>query len=467
VAASWVVRELVSAELGDVRLTDRLIRLVSAFAEQPAASIPLACGPAGAKAAYRFLDHEGIDPQQILAPHARRAAQRASEYPVVLAPQDTTTFSFNGQPSKRGLGYVSSDPDSRGLLLHSMLLLNPAGTPLGVVHHQTWSRDADAYGKRETARRRPLEAKESQRWLTSVRALEQALPRHPCVVVIGDQESDIFELFAAPRAAHIHLLVRVRSVNRRVDHAAKYLEKAVAESPRRGQVKIELPRADGRAARTAVLTIKWLTLDVIPPRNHPQRRTFAPVKLQFLLAEEEHPPRGQAPVRWLLATTLPIEGWNDAVRLLVWYTYRWRCERLHYVLKSGCRIEALQLETKERLERALACYLIVAWRLMWLTYEARHDPDRSCAGVLRTHEWQSLCATTAPRKPLPTAPPTLQEAVRLIARLGGFLGRKGDGEPGLKTIWLGLRRLDDISATWQLAHQILARGDPVLHVGNG
>jgi hypothetical protein len=459
-AGCWAIRELVGAELGDSRLTDRLIRLVRAMAEQPSVSIPQACGQKGAKAAYRFFSNDSVESNRILEPHAKRAVDRACKYDVVLAPQDTTTFSFKTQPSKSDLGYVGSDRDSRGLLMHSMMLLSPSGTPLGVVSHETWSREKKDYGKRATARSRPIEQKESYRWLTSVKRAEEVLSEHSCVVVIGDQESDIFELFAQPRASNVHLLVRVRNGNRLVDHEDKYLEKALENSPSRGEVKVQLPRADDRKPRTAVLTLRWMTLTVNPPKNHPERGKFSPLQLQFLWAVEQNPPDGEEPVRWLLVTTLPINSWDDAVRLLTWYTYRWRIERLHYVLKSGCRIEQLQLETLERMQRAIACYLIVAWRLMWITHEAREHPDYSCATVLESHEWQSLCATHAPRKPIPTTPPSLREAVRMIAQLGGFLGRKSDGEPGLKTLWLGMRRLSDISATWKLAHERHIRGAP-------
>jgi len=173
-----------------------------------------------------------------------------------------------------------------------------------------------------------------------------------------------------------------------------------------------------------------------------------------VLAEEENPPPDVSPISWLLLTTLEINSFESAIRCVKWYTYRWLIERYHYTLKSGCRIEELQLETARRINMALATYSIVAWRLLWLTYEARHNPDVSCDTVLDTIEWQSLCVNFTQNPIPPKKPPTLREAIRMIAMLGGFLGRKGDGEPGVKTIWRGLRRLHDIAATWKLAHQV-------------
>lgn len=129
----------------------------------------------------------------------------------------------------------------------------------------------------------------------------------------------------------------------------------------------------------------------------------------------------------MLLTTLPAEDLATAEMVLRYYSHRWRVERDHYVLKSGCHVEDLQLETFDRLERALAVYRIVAWRLLWLTYLARKQPDQPCTTVLRT-------------------------AVRWIAQWGGFLGRRSDGEPGVKTLWRGYRRLEDLTALWEILH---------------
>src|SRR5262249_56127046 len=111
-----------------------------------------------------------------------------------------------------------------------------------------------------------------------------------------------------------------------------------------------------------------------------------------------------------------------------------------------CRIERLQLETAERLQRALATYAVVAWRLLWLTYEARRHPEASCEAVLPREQWQGLHQVVHKTAEIPASPPSLREAVRQIARLGGFLARKGDGEPGGKTILRGLRGPHDLVA---------------------
>ena len=166
-----------------------------------------------------------------------------------------------------------------------------------------------------------------------------------------------------------------------------------------------------------------------------------PQSLNVLLVEEGAAPTdGSAPIRWLLLTSLPIDTPEQAWQCVKWYRYRWLIERFHYTLKSGCKIEALQLQSKARLLKALATYSIVSWRLMWLTHRARLTPDDSCDEVLEPMEWKLLRRKFVP-KSRSQKPPTLRQAVIWIAQLGGFLARKGDGEPGLKTLWRGLTKL--------------------------
>jgi hypothetical protein len=159
---------------------------------------------------------------------------------------------------------------------------------------------------------------------------------------------------------------------------------------------------------------------------------------KHLLVRAIHVPEDEQPIEWLLLTTIPVTNMSEAVQKIEWYRERWKIERFHYTLKSGCRIEYLQLETSERLINAITLYSIIAWRLTWLTYQARVTPNLSCQIILETHEWQSLCCVVNQTKTPQSQPPTLHEAVRLIAKLGGFLGRKHDGEPGVKVLWRGL-----------------------------
>jgi len=463
----WVVEELLGADFGDVRLTDRMIQLVEKLSERPGASVPAACGTvAAAKAAYRFWSNPAVSVEGVLEPHRQQTARRAHEHPVVLVAQDTTEINLTSHAKTSGLGYLGST-ECRGLMMHNLLAISPEGTPLGVLQERFWARPPKEQGKRRTRNKRSIDEKESRRWLDGVAVAEAALPNHPHVVVVGDRESDIYDLFAMPRSSRTDLLVRIRDRRRRVEHAAKYLGAAINESPPRCETTIDVPRANGRPFRQAVLTLRWEQLILCRPANHLGEAPEKPVQLYFLSAREENPPPGQPPIDWLLASSQPIGSLEEALEVLTWYLYRWRIEQFHYVLKSGCLIERLQLATAESMKRAIATFSIVAWRLLWLTYEARRRPEATCTRVLNEQEWQVAYRALHPRKPLPDAPPTLSEATRWIAQLGGFLGRKHDGQPGVATLWRGWRRLEDLLIGYRLAANVAPQPPPASNASCG
>jgi hypothetical protein len=444
---TWAATEMQQAQLGDGRLNKRLVRLVEALAAAPTASIPQACGGwAATKAAYRFFDSEKAHPTAILEPHIKSSLQRLSGHKCVLAISDTTSLDFTHHPATSGLGPLEG-PSCRGILMHSVLMVSIHGVPLGLLHHKLWAREGR--GKRHTRRKRLTKDKESQKWLDGLSAIQERISGPTEVIMIADREADIYDLLAAPRRAGVHLLIRATH-NRRVDHQARYLWDAISQAPVAGQLTLELKRKDDQPARQATLTVRYGSLEIQPPRHQRQRKGLLPIRVGVILAQEDNPPPGVSPVCWLLLTTLRVESFQEAVQCVVFYSFRWLIERYHYVLKSGCAVEELQLEEAERLMRAVATYAVVAWRLLWLTYEARKNADAPCDGVLEAHEWQSLYCVVHKTPTPPDKPPSLKEAVRLIARLGGFLGRTHDGEPGVKAIWQGLRRLTDIAETYRL-----------------
>jgi IS4 transposase len=247
------------------------------------------------------------------------------------------------------------------------------------------------------------------------------------------------------------LLTRVYHRRRRVEHPARYLDAAVAEAPVGAYVNIEIARADDRPARTARLAMRWCGLAIRPPANYLGAAPAHEVRLWFVQASEQNCPPGQSPVEWLLATTLPVEDARRAAETINWYARRWMIERFHFVLKSGCKIEERMLASAERMQCLLATYSLVAWHLLHLTYAARQSPEASCESVLEPEQWQVLHLATRPRTPLPKHPPTLADAVAAIGRLGGFLGRRHDGRPGVKCLWRGWQRLIDLVAGYRLA----------------
>ncbi len=434
--------------------------IVERLAAQPEASIPQAMGSwADTKAAYRFLDSDKVSPQSIRAGYVAACIERVASQSRVLILQDTTTLDFTHHPGTKGLGYLDH-PKLRGLVMHTGLACTTEGVPLGILAQHLWVRDPEDLGKSEDRRKRRFSDKESAKWVTSLEASSAVVPEGVETVTIADSEADVFDLFAAKRPGNAQLLIRATH-NRKVEGEIRYLWDAVEASPVRGERIIELEATEKRPARTARCSVRFQTVTVRPPRHpSPGSRHLEPVPLQAVLVREETPPEGVAPLCWLLLTTLGVEDLADALRCADWCSRRWLGERYHLVLKSVCRVERLQLETADRIERAVAIYSLVAWRLLWLTYQARVSPEASCECALKTHEWEALYCTIHKTSTPPPEPPTLRQAVRWIARLGGFMGRKGDGEPGVIVLWRGLRRLEDIADTWLLLR-------PGKDMGNG
>lgn len=461
--AAWAAQELATASFGDARLTKRLVRIVSDKLANPTASIPLASGDwAATKATYRFFASPQVQADAIRTPHRDATVQRALTHATILVLQDTTELNDTSHPHTTGLGHLDN-AKCQGLKVHSGLAATVEGVPLGLLQQAVWTRDAATKGKKR--RNRPQAEKESQRWLTTLGDVQQVVPATTRLIVVADREADIYPLFIAPRDARTELVVRATYDRDLVDGTS--LEEAAAQVTWQGTREVTIPGNGDRAARTATVHVGWTSVQMLPPKDYPQPASAPRPQVQLVVVEERDAPPGVKPLRWLLWTTLPVDDWDAAVQIVTYYRHRWLIERYHFVLKSGCGVEQLQLETGAGLERALAVCCVVAWRLLWLTYQARQTPDEPCTSVFATHEWQALSCTIHGTATPPTQPPTLHEAVQLVARLGGFLARTGDGEPGVKTIWRGLIRLNDIAATWLLArgsdhHQ----GDQSL-MGNG
>jgi hypothetical protein len=184
-------------------------------------------------------------------------------------------------------------------------------------------------------------------------AAELGIASSTTVVTVADREADLYELFALERASHSHLLIR-GSPNRRVREETQYLRQSLEQADSAGEFQLEVTPTPQNPARTATVTVRSAHLHILPPRNHPQRASFSPVPLNGILVTEENPPAHTEAIEWLLLTTLPVESFEEALLYVRWYRFRGLIERYHYVLKSGCRIEQLQLETADRIERALA-----------------------------------------------------------------------------------------------------------------
>lgn len=422
--AAWAELEFGGAELGDARRTARLVQLATVLGDHPSASLPEACADlATLKAAYRFFDNDEVPPAAVLASHLQATYARLAAVPRILAVNDTTLLDWTHHPATTGLGPLAT-PHQQGLLVHSTLTFTPDRVPVGLLGQQVWARDPATFGQLPDQHQRPISAKESAKWLHSLAAVNAAAAACPTThfVHVGDAEADVYDLFVAERATRVDLLVRAGQ-DRRVEHEAAYLWAALAQAPVATRLELDLPRQGDRRARRATVLVRCQALRLRPPRRRAQERLPA-VPLWVVWVIEDGPPTGEDPIEWRLLTTCPVETAADAAERVAWYACRWGIEVWHKILKSGCRIEARQLASAARLERCLAVYSVVAWRVQQAVMLARAVPDLPCTAVLEADEWPALWCTIHQSPTPPDQPPSLREAVRWIGRLGGIWGAR-------------------------------------------
>jgi len=459
-----------SARFGDRRLTNRLVKLVDQLSSYPNLSIPAATKVrADSEAAYRFFNNPRVTRDAILEPHVAATKERIRQSQVALLVQDTTEIDLT-RPAQQVRGAGPLDGNKRmGMLYHPLMAFDDQGLALGTVWSKSWVRDEtdktveklSPEQKREQTRKIPIEDKESIRWLEGLRAAlstAKACPKTQCVCV-ADSEADIYEMFIEDRRVNetrqLELLVRSGRQRSLSDGGGSVLD-AVRSTPclyschvdvSKRTLKIKAKtreRNQPRSARLAEVQVRAKTVTL-----HASDRPGASlpeVTVNVVLVEEINTPEGEIPIQWLLITTLPITT-LDQVKLIVhYYTIRWQIEVYFRTLKTGCRVEERYVENIQRMENCLAVYSIVAWKVLYLCRLSRDCPEMSCEVVFDPCEWMPVYMAIRRAQP-PKTPPTLNEIVRMIASLGGYVTRKAT-EPGTQTLWIGLQRLNDLSLAW-------------------
>lgn len=457
--------EFVECQFGDARLTSRIKKLSNQTAQKPNLSIPAALtSKADLEACYRFFDNECVTPERILQPHIARTYQRMSNCPYVLLVQDTTELDLT-RPNQQVRGAGPMDCDSRrGAFFHPIMAFEDGGVPLGLVGQISWTRgeisDATKVEKNAERKRTPIEEKESYRWLQGFQAAERAAvacPQSTCVCV-GDSESDIYDVFAAAIACkqeNLHVLVRAgqkRNTTEQQDWGEQIRQtpsigtQAVSVRERKEKIKAsQSPRSRSREARTAEVEIRKATIEICRPA-HADQRLAKTIRVNVVLVEEANPPVRADPISWMLVTTLPIATDEDVQTILSSYCTRFQIEVYFRTLKSGCRIEERRFETIDRVLNCLAFYSVVAWRVMYVCHLGRECPDLDCEVLFEPSEWKSVYTILKLELPKQGCP-KLNDLVRAIARLGGFINRPKN-HPGTQTLWIGLQRTYDLSNAW-------------------
>jgi len=451
----WAEQEFGSAPLGDRRLSRRLVVSASIQAENLGRAF---CGIEQATKAmieghYRFIEQPETDEcevtaENILLPHREQTLRRMKAHKRVLCIQDGTELNYNDLAQCEGLGVIGknqTNAKTRGLHLHSTLAVSAEGLPLGVLRAAcTAPADKDAAEQRQPAEI-PIEEKKTYAWIEGVRdctAIAAEMPQTKIVCVM-DREADFFELFDAwrqeprtdllVRADHdrcttedLKLFAAVQACEPQLQFSLQVKRQSARPKKSKQQARPQRPE------RIAEMTLRYRRIELKPPVAHKEKE---PLALWIVHAREETPPPGEKPIEWFLLTTMEVTSPEQAKTLLGWYCLRWRIEDWHRVLKSGCKVEELQYETAERLRRALAINIVIAWRVMLLTLLGRETPELPPEVFFSDYEIEVLAAYAKKREHPP--PATLGAAAFLVAKMGGYMVRKNDPPPGHQIMWRG------------------------------
>jgi Transposase DDE domain len=435
--------EMCNSSLPDKRRRRTAARVLEAVIEHQDASLSAACGPGLRQAAGDLFAHSTTSVDALLSGHIEQTNGRVAEFVgdgLLLVVQDTTFLDFAGHTATTGLGYFNRTR-GRGLVAHSALAITSEGMPLGVLELNVFARNIKQAGKSKARHTRPIKEKESFRWQATLHKIEERLPEYQAVLVMADREADIGSYLLALRRPNTHLLVRASQPrNVRLDDTSEpgSLMELVASCPVVCQMQVDVSRARDRLARHATMDVQFVRA-LLGKEKKPVYivRTF-----------EVGAPEDQEPLEWVLISTMPVLIPDDAVQLARFYSKRWVIERLHYVLKTGCGAERLQLDDAHSLANGIALYYVKAWWLLFLTHLAREKPDTSVEAVLKPAEIAVLILQT--QQPIKT----VAQAVIAIARLAGYAAYPSSPPPGPKTIWMGLSRLEAMTVGYELAMQL-------------
>lgn len=390
----WAEQEFGGAPLGDARLSRRLVDIAQLKAEKPGhAFTGVADGDWPAvKAYYRLIDHpdeDAVNMPHILQPHRERTVRRMKAQRTVLCIQDGSDQDYTSLAQCEGLGVIGTNQtsaQSRGLHLHTTLAVASNGLPLGVLRAQCVAPKLKSPKDKRPSWAIPIEEKETFSWIEGLRDTMDVAAEMPQTRLINvcDREADFFEMFEEQRRNPcVDLLVRANH-NRGVTEEPFKLFEAVRGAELQTKVQVPIPRQSARPklskkkarskrpSRVAELEVRYQRIQLCPPKYYSGKD---PIDIWILHAVEASPPEGATPVEWFLLTTVDITSPEDAVQCLRWYCLRWRIEDFHRVLKSGCRIDKIAHETAERIRRAIAINLVIAWRIMLMTLLGRETAE--------------------------------------------------------------------------------------------
>ena len=440
------VKDFPHLDFGDVRRDQRFVKMIVNISKQPGTSIPKQSGSwYDTKAVYNFFKNEEVTLESLQKTISAYGVSKVKELDQVLIIHDMSNISYNDLEAE-DLGYLDSK-EGRGIMCYSSIAASVEGLPLALMYQHTWTRPLEQVGKAKNRKNRSFEDKESYRWYEGMTEVKNSIGNSIKKIHIADRGADVYELFFSAYEPNTDLLIRASHNRRLVD--GSHLWDSIGQQQSKEIVTLDIPDAKGRKKLNIKAEVRYNKVEILRPARSNDKYesvelTAIEVRQTGVVANEE------ARICWRLLTTLEVRSSSDVVKYIKWYTYRWLIERFHYVLKSGTKIEELQLKEATSLQKAISVYSLAAFRIMQMVYESRHYPDVSCEVVLTKEQWVVLYMLINQNRDIPKIPPSFSQAVRWIGKLGGHLGRNSDGPPGLKTVWEGYKRLCDAASVYQI-----------------
>ena len=428
--------DFAQVDFGDKRLNDRLSKVIESGTKNAEKSILGSSGARGeAKAFYRLLGNEKFDMKQ-LQDHACEATF-SRMHGTVLMIQDTSDIDLNGHKKTEGLGYCSEH--IRGIKLHSCIAVSPEGLPFGLVRqfYETRQEAKSPLTQKEKAAR-PIEEKESFRWIDMLREATRAKPDGVHLITVCDREGDFYELYAEALRLCEDFIIRVMH-DRQSDESEKVATK-IRRTGAIAKVTVKIPRDSrgGGKARETEMEVAHCRVNIIKPASVRTEGVASKLSINLVRITEIAPPQGKEAIEWILATSLPINNELDALTIVEHYIQRWKIERFHFVLKSGCNAKKIQQRTFERIKPVLLIYSVIAMFIMAVTYAGRVTPQTLCDTFMEDNEWKTLYRVVHKTRLAPNEPYTMADVVRYLGQLSGYKRAPSDGPPGLEAIWNGL-----------------------------
>ena len=430
-----IERNFSDIDFNDARLNKRLLKITKCMVERPESSIPKQMEFwHDTKACYNFLNNKKISHKKVQLAHRKRVLEDVKKDKVILYPQDTSELDYTNL-KKTKLGFIGNH-NGKGFMIHSCLAIRPNKfnpEVIGLANQIIWQRKNKSLNKNETKNERQKRSRESDIWLKNLKNIGS--PPDDCTwVSVGDRTNDIYEYFQGANELGWESVVRAsqdRSIS--VKEQNTYLMQHMRSLPCMGVKTTRIRQQDDTKEKEIELNISWETVVTIhaPLRLGRERQS---VSLSVVRCWNE-----KEGIEWIIYSSISVNNMEDACEKIYWYACRWIIEEYHKCIKTGCKLELRQLESGKALENLIGILSIIGILMLRLRNIARTDSERPAAEVIETDALKII-------EKRYNLGPNISVGVywKSVARLGGFLGRKNDGEPGWQTLWQGWLRLLDM-----------------------